>query len=258
MRFLEKIVDQTRKRIEERKARVPLSKLEEEISHLPPPRDLAAALSGFGIKLIAEVKRASPSKGALRMDLDPGRLSRIYAEAGAAAISILTEPHFFRGSFEDLRAVREQADLPLLCKDFILDSYQLFEARSWGADAVLLIARILPPRDLEDFLGIARELGMRCLVEVHTRSELEIALESGAEIIGVNNRDLNTFKVDLETTFSLLPLIPKDKIVVSESGIRSREDVRRLEEAGVNAILVGEALVTSSDPEGKIKELLGT
>ncbi|MEK7241802.1 MAG: indole-3-glycerol phosphate synthase TrpC, partial [Planctomycetota bacterium] len=245
--------------VEESKERISLSGLEEALAGLAPTRDFEAALrTGEGIKLIAEIKAASPSLGVLREGLDPVALALEYQKAGATAISVLTDQKFFHGSLSNLERVRKTVDLPLLRKDFIIDGYQLYEARVAGADAVLLIARLLDKKTLSAFLEVAGQLGLACLVEVHTEEELKKVLDTHAGLIGINNRDLDTFKVDLNTTLKLLPLIPVDRIVVSESGIHNREDVRRLEKAGVKAILVGEALVRSKDVASKIKELLGS
>ncbi len=243
--------------VEGSKRRISLSKLEGELSRLAPAKDFEAALrNGEGTKLIAEIKAASPSAGVLREGFDPVGLALEYQAAGANAISVLTDEKFFHGSLEHLEKVRRAVNLPLLRKDFIIDLYQLYEARVAGADAILLIARLLDKRTIEDFLKIAGQLGLACLVEVHAEEELKKVLDTPARLIGINNRDLNTFKVDLNVTLRLLPLIPGDKIVVSESGINTRGDVRRLEEAGVRAILVGEALVRSNDITSRIKELL--
>ena len=253
--ILDKIVASTREALAERKR--PLAELDEMMARQSPPRDFAAALSGKGIRLIAEVKRASPSKGDLSPDLDASSLARTYRAAGAAAISVLTEAEHFKGSLDDLAAVRQAVDLPLLRKDFILDPYQVYEARARGADAVLLIAAILSDADMLSLLEETRFMGMEALVEVHSQKELRRALAVGPRVVGINNRNLADFSVDLETTLKLRPLIPGGVMVVSESGIHSREDVLRLEQAGVHAILVGEALVTSPDPAAKIAQLLG-
>lgn len=245
--------------VEERKRRVGLSKLEGELSRSAPTKDFEVALrNGEGTKLIAEIKAASPSAGVLREGFDPVGLALEYQKAGATAISVLTDERFFHGSLSHLKEVRKAVDLPLLRKDFIIDSYQLYEARVAGADAVLLIARLLDKKTLEDFMGIACQLGLACLVEVHTEEELKKVLDTPARLIGINNRDLSTFKVDLNTTLRLLPSVPRDRLIVSESGINTREDVQRLEKVGVRAILVGEALVRNRDVVSKIKELLGT
>jgi len=255
--ILKQIVNSTRKSVAKYKSHTPLADLERTISHQAPPRDFAHALQGDGIHLIAEVKRASPSKGLLCPNLAVSSLARIYSQSGAAAISVLTESEYFLGSFTDLEAVRREVELPLLCKDFIIDGYQIYKARAHGADAVLLIVAILTQHELEALLETAHSLGMAALVEVHNRDELMKALRVSPGIIGINNRNLKDFSVDLETTFSLRPLIPESILVVSESGIRSRNDVLRLQQAGVNAILVGEALVTSPDPSAKMAELVG-
>jgi indole-3-glycerol phosphate synthase len=217
----------------------------------------AALASEGGIKLIAEVKKASPSKGVIRGDFDPVRIAATYQEAGATCLSVLTEKKYFQGSLGYLGAIRKAVDLPLLRKDFIVDEYQIFEARAAGADAVLLIAACLDKRQLEDYLGIAGNLGLDVLVESHTVKELDRTLLAGARIVGINNRDLSSFTVSLQTTFDLLRDIPDDRIVVSESGIQSRDDVVRLEKAGVDAVLVGESLMREKDIGKKVKELLG-
>ena len=255
--ILEQIVASTRKSLAEQKAKTPLAKLKKVIGCQDPPRDFVNSLQGQTISLIAEVKRASPSKGLLRQDLAAASLARIYSKSGAAAISVLTEPDYFWGSFADLEAVRTEVKLPVLCKDFIIDRYQIYRARAHGADAVLLITAILTQDELTNLLETAHSLGMAALVEVHNQDELTGALPLSPRVIGINNRNLVSFSVDLETTFSLRPLVPPDVAVVSESGIHTRDDVLRLREADVNAILVGEALVTSANPAAKIDELLG-
>jgi indole-3-glycerol phosphate synthase len=255
--FLEQIVNSTRKSLALHMEQTPLASLEKAIAYQASPRDFAGALQGDGIRLIAEVKRASPSKGLLSPNLAASSLAHVYNENGAAAISVLTEPDYFLGSFADLEAVRTEVDLPLLCKDFILDGYQIYKARAYGADAVLLIVAILSQHELKALLDTAHSLGMSALVEVHNRDELTKALKVSPGIIGINNRNLGEFNVNLETTFKLRPLIPQGVLVVSESGIHTRDDVLKLQQAGVNAILVGEALVTSPDPAAKIAELVG-
>jgi len=255
--FLEQIVNSTRKSLAQHMEQTPLASLERAIAYQASPRDFAGALRGDGIRLIAEVKRASPSKGLLCPNLAASSLAHVYSKSGAAAISVLTEPEYFLGSFADLEAVRREVDLSLLCKDFIIDPYQIYKARAHGADAVLLIAAILSQHELKDLLETAHSLGMSALVEVHNHDELRKALRVSPGIIGINNRNLEDFTVNLETTFKLRPLIPAGVLVVSESGIHTRDDVLRLQQAGVNAILVGEALVTSPDPAAKIAELLG-
>lgn len=209
------------------------------------------------VSIIAEVKRASPVKGVFRKDLDPAALARQYAEGGARALSVLTDATFFKGSVEDLRAARKAVALPVLRKDFVIDEYQLWEARVMLADAALLIVRILEGRQLEEYIGMARELGLAALVEVHTEKELERALDARAAIVGINNRDLDTFTVSLETTARLRASMPDSVVSVSESGIARREDLVALRQMKVDAALVGEELVKAADPVRKLKELLG-
>jgi indole-3-glycerol phosphate synthase len=258
--LLDSIIIHKRKKLAGWKETVPQADLEQAAIQQAPPLDFAAALRQPGVSLIAEVKRASPSRGLLRPELDPGQLAVAYAEGSAAAISVLTDERFFRGSLSDLTAVkaalrRAGREVPVLRKDFVLDAYQVYQARAHGADAVLLIAAILGVEELAELLTLARELGMEALVEVHCEEELDRVLLLGPSIIGVNNRDLQDFSVDLATTLRLRPHIPRSIILVSESGIHCRADVERLAKAGVDAILMGEALVTVEDVVGKIREL---
>ena len=254
--MLDKIIAQKREEVKQRKKTAALTYLQERIAGQKPALDLVAALKGDHIRLIAEVKKASPSRGLLRADLNPTELAQVYAEGGAAAISVLTEENYFLGRVEHLEAIRGAVELPLLRKDFIFDSYQVYESRAYGADALLLIAAILSQGQLNELVSLSRSLGLRCLVEVHTQSEVEMVALTEAEIIGINNRDLRTFGVDINTTRRLRPLIPKEKAVVSESGIRSRKDIEKLRKWGADAVLVGEALVTGNDVPAKLKELL--
>ena len=260
--ILGRIVADKRQELERRRQEEPLAALQQKAAQAPPTRSLAQALRGPSLGLIAEVKRASPSRGVLRVDLDPKALAHSYADSGAAAISVLTEEEHFQGSLADLEAVRialnglADARQPVLRKDFLFDAYHLYEARVYGADAVLLIAAILEPEPLTELLALARALDMECLVEVHDERELERALAADAQIIGINNRDLRTFEVDLAVSERLRPLIPEDRVVVAESGIHTRADVERLQALGVNAVLIGEALVTAEDPAVKIREVL--
>ena len=258
--MLEKIVAQKKREVQRRREVRPLAGLVAAVGDLPPPRDLAGALRHPGeVSLIAEVKRASPSKGWLRKGLKPGELVRLYSRAGARAISVLTDNAFFYGHRFFLPLLRRETQLPLLMKDFIVDPYQIYEARWLGADAVLLIASILDDGKLRSFQHLAGELGLSCLVEVHTSAELRRALDSGARMVGINNRNLRTFTVDLATTFRLREEISDPEVVVvSESGIASRREMLALLEHRVDAALVGEALVTAPDPEQKVKELLGS
>jgi indole-3-glycerol phosphate synthase len=224
-----------------------------------PPLDIAAALRRRKPALIAEVKRASPSKGSIRPDLDAVSQAKLYAGGGASAVSVLTEARFFNGSLGDLRQVKDalaSLAVPVLRKDFILEPYQVYESRAYGADAILLIVAILDERSLTELLRLSRRLGMECLVETHTEAEVRRAVSAGASVIGINNRDLATFEVDIETTHRLRPLIPLDRVVVSESGITGRGDVAKLKEWGIDAILVGEALVSAGDVTARMKEFL--
>ncbi len=254
--MLNKIVAQKREEVKQRKQRVPLPVLKERIAQRRAPLDLAAALGGEQIRLIAEVKRASPSRGILCPDFEPVALAKTYVRGGAAAISVLTEEKYFGGSLEHLSAIRDAVGLPLLRKDFISDPYQVYEAAAYGADALLLIAAILNHEQLAGLLSLSHSLGLACLVEVHSEAEVSRALQVGARIIGINNRDLRSFDVDINTTRRLRALMPRQQIVVSESGIRSRQDVKKLKGWGVNAVLIGEALVTADDVPAKMKELI--
>ncbi len=255
--FLETVVERTQADLVARKRAVPADVLRERIGPARRGRPFSEALIDEGISLIAEMKRASPSKGPIRPDATVAEVVAAYQRAGARAVSVLTEPEWFKGSLDDLAAARAACDLPLLRKDFVVDEYQLLEARAAGADAVLLIVAALDERRLSELIGAASDLGMDSLVEVHDEEEVETAVEAGAEVIGVNNRDLHSLEVDLDTTFRLLSDVPAGTVVVAESGISRREDVERLETAGVDAILVGEALMTSADPVRAVRELLG-
>ena len=254
--MLDKIIAQKREEVCQRKKTVPLTYLQERIAAQKPAQDLASTLTGDHVRLIAEVKKASPSRGLLRPNLNPAELAQTYAEGGAVAISVLTEENYFMGSIEHLAAIREAVELPLLRKDFIFDKYQVYESRAYGADALLLITAILSQGQLKQLVLLSHSLGLRCLVEAHNEGEVERAVLSEAEIIGINNRDLNTFAVDISTTRRLRPLIPTGKIVVSESGIESRKDMEKIGKWGVDAVLIGEALVTASDVRAKMRELL--
>ena len=257
--ILDKIVADVKIDLAEKKKRVPLAEIAKIASVQPQPLDFAAAMRDGKIRLIAEVKKASPSKDIICPNFNPVNIAGIYADNGAAAISVLTEPKYFLGSLDYLRDIKKALaakPLPLLRKDFIFDPYQIYEARAYGADCVLLIVAILSPQKLSELLQLSRQLGMMNLVEVHNAAEIEIALRSGAVIIGINNRDLNTFKVDLKTTSKLRPLIPPDRLIVSESGIKTRKDMEELQGCGVNAALIGEALIAAPDIAAKMKELL--
>lgn len=224
---------------------------------MPPARDFAAALAPPGLAIIAEIKRASPSRGVLDSSLDPAARAGSYEEGGAAAVSVLTEPRYFHGAPADLAVVRESVAVPVLRKDFTVDELQIWEARAMGADAVLLIVAALSAAEVSRFLEVAGAAGLAALVEVHNQAEAEIALAAGATIVGVNNRDLTTFDVDLATAEKIGPILAGVSITVAESGICTPEDARRMEAAGYDAILVGESLVTSGDPARAIRALRG-
>ena len=255
--ILDRIVADKREELAAAQRRVPFAELKARLPQAPPLRPFADALRGDSVRLIAEVKKASPSRGLLREQFDPLALARAYAEAGAAAVSVLTDEPHFQGSLDHLASIRDALPQgpPLLRKDFLFDHYQLYEARVHGADAVLLIAAILNPALLAQLIGLAKALDMDALVEVHDELELERALMAGATLIGVNNRDLRTFEVDLATTERLRSHIPSEVTVVAESGILTRADIQRLQALDVHAVLIGEALVTASDPAAKIREL---
>lgn len=256
--ILDRIVEAKREELVARKRAVPQRELQRRCRDLGASRDFEAALRPIPpnpVRLVAEVKKASPSRGVLAAGMDPVALACRYAEAGAAALSVLTDAPFFHGELEDLAAVRRAVTLPILRKDFILEEYQLWESRAWGADAILLIVAILEPGALRDLRQAAKGLGLAALVEVHTREELERALDSGATIVGVNNRDLRSFTTLLDPSLDLLPLIPPGIVRVSESGLFTRADVLNVVQAGAHAVLVGEALVRSQNIQAKVREL---
>ncbi len=234
----------------------PLPVLRMAVKQASPARDMEAALRRPGLHIIAELKKASPSRGVLRSDFDAKSLGISLAGAGAAALSVLTEEEFFQGSLANLRAARAAVEIPVLRKDFLFDPWQIWEARSVDADSYLLIAAILSDVQLSELLAAGRELGMEPLVEVHTREELQRVLRAGARLIGVNNRDLRTFDVRLETSFELIREIPRDCVAVSESGLRSASDMARLRDAGFNAFLIGESLMQAPDPAAALRALL--
>lgn len=255
---LDEIVTSKRQEIAATKAALPESELRRRLRDAPPVRDFVGALTSTGgIKVIAEVKKASPSAGLLRADFDPVAIAVTYETHGASAISVLTDVPFFQGCLDDLAQVRRAVSLPVLRKDFILDPYQAIESRIHGADAVLLIAEILPCNQLMDRLREIHELGMEALVELYDAENLSRVIASGARVIGINNRSLRTFVTDLAHTINLAGQIPSDRVLVSESGVRSRADVLLLQDAGARAILVGEALMRSPDIGHKLDELFG-
>lgn len=252
---LDELIDATRARVERAKHERPLAELERHASARGEGRPFAEALSRPGTSLIAEYKRRSPSAGTIREGASVTQIARAYERGGAAALSILTEEDHFGGSLGDLREARDAGDLPILRKDFTIDPYQLWEAKAAGADAVLLVVGSLRPHELGSLHGLARDLDLDALVEVHDEGELHAALEIDADVIGINNRNLEDFSVDLATTFELLHDVPAGKIVVSESGIVERVQIDELERVGVDAVLVGEALMRAPDPELAAREL---
>lgn len=255
--ILEEIRDHKIREVNAAKREKSLDELLERIPRLRPPRNFRDALRAPGMSLIAEVKRASPAKGVLIEQGDALQIATTYEHAGARAISVLTDEKYFKGNLQDLISVRKYVGVPCLRKEFIVDPYQIYEARAAEADAILLIVRILSDDQIKEYMRIAEGLGMGVLVETHDAAEIERALKAGAHIIGINNRDLSTFEVDIKTTLELKKLVPGGNVLVSESGIRTRDDVVRLEQGGVDAMLIGEALVTSDDIGAKIRELLG-
>jgi indole-3-glycerol phosphate synthase len=256
--ILDDIVARKTVTVAELKKSQPMSDLQRAAELAPPPRDFYRAIQG-GTEpaVIAEIKKASPSAGVIRPDLDIVTMVTAYENGGAAAISVITEEHFFQGKFEYLRQTREASHLPVLCKDFIIDPFQVVGARASGADALLLIAACLDQDLLVHLVETARALGMASLVEVHDEDELNRVLATDATIIGINNRNLKTFEVTLETTLTLRPLVSEDRLVVSESGIHQRGDVETLTAARVNAVLIGTSLMRSQDPAKKLRELRG-
>jgi indole-3-glycerol phosphate synthase len=254
--MLSKIVARKREDVKRRKQDMPLATLKERIAQRRAPLDFAAALHGDQLRLIAEVKRASPSRGILCPDFEPVTLATKYAQGGATAISVLTEENYFGGSLDHLTAIREAVNLPLLRKDFIFDPYQVYETAACGADALLLIVAILSQEQLTELLSLSHGLDLACLVEVHNEAEVNRAVSSGAVAIGINNRNLRNFEVDINTTRRLRSLLPREQVVVSESGIRTRQDVGKIRGWGINAVLIGEALVTASDIPAKMREFL--
>lgn len=254
---LEEIVKNKKHEVSARLRGVSEAVLEDRAHAMPKTRDFAAALAEPRLNLIAEVKRMSPSAGVLRADVDPVEIAESYQAAGAAAVSVVTEGRYFGGRLGDVYQIGRAVKVPVLLKDFVLEKMQVFEARCAGADAVLLISSILDQPKLKALCRLCGELGLAGLVEVHDEEDVGKALAADADIVGINNRNLRTFETDLSVTERLMKRIPKGKTVVSESGVRDRKDVVRLENAGVDAILVGEALMKSADIEKKVKELLG-
>jgi indole-3-glycerol phosphate synthase len=261
MNLLEEVISRKRQQLEAAKQSVSFEHLLEvsrQVRRSATAHALRKALSSSNaIKIIAEFKRRSPSKGLIRAGADPTDIAREYVEAGAAGISVLTEENYFDGSLEDLRSIRKAVELPILRKDFIFDKYQIYEAAAAGADAILLIVAAVPDEELSDLREVVEEeLGMDALVEVHDKSELQRAAACGATIIGVNNRDLRTFQVSIDTSFRLIVQAPPDSLLISESGLNSAEDLRRLRDAGYRGFLIGESLMRASSPGDALRELL--
>ncbi len=254
---LDRILDARRAAVEHRKKILPETALRYGVKHGSPLRDFPAALVRPGLNVIAELKPASPSRGVIRVNFDAVALARALEARAAVALSVLTEEEFFLGSLKNLREARNNVALPVLRKDFIFDPWQVWETRANDADSFLLIVAALPDPRLQELLALGRELGMEPLVEVHSEDETRRALDAGARIIGVNNRDLKTLAVDVETSFRLIDLIPENCIAVAESGLRSHEDLRRLREAGFDAYLIGEFLMQAPDPGAALARLLG-
>jgi indole-3-glycerol phosphate synthase len=255
--ILQKIIKNRREEVARQKEILPIAELRQMLADRPPTRDFEGAIRHRDCAVIAEVKRSSPSKGRIREDFNPVEIAGIYEDHGAAAISILTERKFFEGNAAYVPQIRRAVRLPLLRKDFIVDPYQISETRVLGADALLLIARLLGANELQDFIGLSSELGLAALVEVHDEADVEKAVSSGARIVGINNRDLATFHTDLDVSIRLARRIPKGILVVSESGISSRGDIETLMGAGIHAVLVGESLMKEKDIGKKLRELRG-
>lgn len=255
--ILDRIVEARRESIAHRKRVLPDVALKLAVQKADPPRDFCGALSRDACNVIAELKKASPSRGVLRESYDPGALAPSLERAGAAALSVLTEEEFFRGSLADLKEVRKVTQIPVLRKDFIIDPWQVWETRAAGADSFLLIVALLNDQTLAELLELGRSLKMEPLIEAHTREELERAIRAGARIMGVNNRDLRTFETNRQTSLELVNAIPENCIAVSESGLRTQDDLTKLRQAGFDAFLIGEHLMKDADPAVSLRNLLG-
>jgi len=255
--ILDKIIAHKKLEVDAQKQNTPLDEIKRNLAVVEPVRGFKAAISTPGkVNLIAEIKKASPSRGIIRNDFDPEAIARIYENNGAAAISVLTDREFFQGDLSFLAMARSATfSTPILRKDFVIDEYQIYQARLAGADAILLITAALDLPTMRRFLSIARDVDLDCLVEVHSSDELDMALKTDASIIGINNRDLRTFKTDVQITARLMPIIPTDRVIVSESGISSKADVEFLQKCGVNAMLVGESLMKSDDIGLRVRQL---
>jgi indole-3-glycerol phosphate synthase len=258
--FLNEILERKRLEIHEARKAVPENRLRDEAESREDWRGFAGKLlevGPFGANVIAEIKRASPSKGPIRADLDPAELARAYERGGAAAVSVLTERHYFKGSPEDLKKARSATELPVLRKDFLISAYQIYEAAAMGADAALLIVRALPPEVLQDLTALCQELRLDALVEVHSEWELETASRAGARLVGINNRNLETFETDIANCMRMARYLDKGQTAVAESGISGRKDILKILETGIWNFLIGESAVRSEDPEEFLKTLLG-
>ncbi len=256
--ILDEIIKAKKQELGETKTKLSLKEVEIQAHEATVPLDFTASLKGERIKIIAEIKKASPSRGLIAADFNPVRTAQVYTENGVAAISVLTETRYFQGSLTYLDTVKQMLAgyrIPVLRKDFLFEPYQVFESRAHRADAVLLITAILTPSLLGELLAVVHQLGMKALVEIHNEKELDTALKSNAAIIGINNRDLTTFQVDITTTEKLRRLIPPEKIVVSESGIKNRADMERMQQWGVDAVLIGEAFMATPNIAAKMREL---
>ena len=256
--ILNKIIEEKRKELKHSKSSASLKEIRKRIGDAGNNRGFKKSLENDSINIIAEIKKASPSKGIIREDFNPVEIAKIYQDNAAVAISVLTDKKYFQGDIEYLNQIRKNVSLPLLRKDFILDEYQLYEAKVFGADAVLLIAAVLDKNQLTEYMELSKEIGLENLVEVHSFKDLEKAMYCEAEIIGINNRDLQTFEVSLKTTLDMAKEIPENKVIVSESGINSHDDILELQKNGVNAFLIGEALMREKDIGKKLKELIGS
>lgn len=256
MTVLDDIIVGVREDLTQRQASVPIAELHERVASRSAPLPVISSLSAGGIQLIAEVKRSSPSKGAFAAIPAPADLARSYARGGAMAISVLTEQRRFGGNLDDLSAVREAVDIPILRKDFMVDEYQFWEARAFGADIVLLIVAALEQEQILAFLDLSRSLGMTPIVEVHDQEETSRALDAGAKVLGVNARNLKTLEVDRSLFARIAPQIPESCICIAESAVRSASDVAHLAKVGADAVLVGEALVTGANPESLVREMI--
>ncbi|MEK6714779.1 MAG: indole-3-glycerol phosphate synthase TrpC [Candidatus Omnitrophota bacterium] len=256
MNILDKIILEKKKAVARTKRNKALDILIKQSESLPKARLFKKALNKKGqLSLIAEIKKASPSSGVIRRDFNPVKIAKIYEKSGADCLSVLTEEKFFKGKLNYIKKIKKEVGLPILRKDFIIEAYQIYESRAYGADAILLISTILPLEKLKKFINLSKKLKLDCLVECDCLASLRKALKAGAEIIGINNRDLHNFKVDINRTKRLIKYIPKNKVIVSESGIKGKKDIEFLKNLGVNAVLIGETFIRSKNIEAKIKEL---